>query len=94
MYNQEEGIVMKEQLKLRLKLHSFLDHDAEPIREKTRKKISKKERIKCGNFIADKDGVKKILENIRRKDINSLDRFKVKKLEINEKGGKNNERKR
>lgn len=51
-----------------LKLCSVLDHDIESIQEKTRKKISEKERIKCGNFIADKskDGVKKILENIRR----------------------------
>ena len=69
---------MKEQLKL--KLHPVLDHDIEPIRKKTRKKISEKERIKCGNFVPDKskDGVKKILENIRRKDT-SLDKWQLKK---------------
>ena len=67
---------MKEQLKL----HSVLDHDVGPIQKTTRKKISQKERKKRGDFIADKskDGVKKILENIQRKDINPLDRFKVK----------------
>jgi len=63
-----------------LKLCSVLDHDIELIQEKTRKKISEKERIKCGNFIADKskDGVKKILENIRRKDTNPLNKLRVK----------------
>ena len=63
---------MKGQLKL--KLYSVLDHDIEPIQEKTGKRISQKEKKKRGDFIADKskDGVKKILENIRRKDINPL----------------------
>jgi len=67
-------------MKGQLKLYSVLDHDTEPIREKTRKKISIEERKKQGDFIAEKskNGVKKILENIRRKDINLLDRFKVK----------------
>lgn len=61
---------MKEQLKL----CAILDHDTEPIR-KMRKKISEKEKVKCGNFIADKskDGVKKILKGLK---INEDERFK------------------
>ena len=60
---------MKEQSRL----FSILEHDIEHIQEKTRKKISKKEKIKRGDFIANKskDGVKKILENIRRENTNS-----------------------
>jgi len=67
-------------MKGQLKLCSVLDHDTESIQKKTRKKISEKERIECENFIADKskDGVKKILENIHRKDT-SLNRWQLKK---------------
>jgi len=56
-----------------LRLYSVLEHDMEHIQEKTRKKISKKEKMKRGDFIANKskDGVKKILENIRRENTNS-----------------------
>jgi len=62
-----------------LRLYSVLEHDMEHIQEKTRKKISKKEKMKRGDFIANKskDGVKKILEDIRRKDT-ILDRFKLR----------------
>ena len=74
---QKEGIVV---MKRQLKLCSVLDHDIEPVQEKKRKKISQVEIKKRGDFIADKskDGVKKILENIRRKDT-SLDKWQLKK---------------
>ena len=65
--------------KEQLKLCSVLEHDRNLVQKKLRKKISKKEKKKRG-FIAEKskDGVKKIIENIQRKDIDPLDRFKVK----------------
>ena len=64
--------------KEQLKLCSVLEHDRNLVQKKLWKKISKRERKKCG-FIAEKarEGVKKILENIQRKDIDPLDRFKV-----------------
>lgn len=69
-------------MKKQLKLCSVLDHDTEPIQQKPRKKISQAERKRCGNFIAEKSkkGVEKILENIHKKDINLLDRLRVKNL--------------
>ena len=65
--------------KEQLKMSSVLEHDRNLVQKRLRKKISKKEKKKRG-FIAEKskDGVKKIIENIRRKDMDPLDRFKVK----------------
>jgi len=74
-----------------LKLFSILNHDAEPIQEKTRKKISQKERIKCGNFIADKsrsqvEAIIKSLNMVSEED-KILEKFRFK-------GGKENEYRR
>lgn len=67
-------------MKEELKLCSVLNHDTESIQQKPRRKISQAERKKRGDFIAEKskDGVKKILENIHRKEISLLDRLRVK----------------
>jgi len=58
-------------MKEELRLYSILNHDIEPVQKKTRKKISEKEKKRRGDFIAEKskDGVKKILEHIHKKEI-------------------------
>ncbi|TSA57414.1 hypothetical protein D4R42_01660 [bacterium] len=80
---------MKEQIKL----YPILEHDTEPTRVlgKTRKKISQKERIKCGNFIAEKA---KEQVNMIIKSLNSVSKQDKVLEKFRFKGGKENEYRR
>jgi len=68
---------MKEE---QLKLCSVLNHDTEPIQEKTRKKISQKDKKKRGNSIAkeSKDQVGAILKSLKINEDERLKKWQVK----------------